>query len=225
MASGPTHSLFINTNKKALCFGYNDEGQCGQDERIPYDKPTLIKNLEELNITQVACGAKHSLFLTEQSEVYACGSNRHGQLGIGRRLKCVNMLTKPKLIDYHGPPIKKIGCGKDFSVLLAVDGSLYTFGSTKFGQLGMIGANIYSYILFFFIQKFCYQFDFFAGFDPNLDCVYSPMKVPLYKINRADGIVRMESDVFIMDFSCGDHHTVFYYSCIRMYYLIYSCST
>lgn len=129
--------MLINKNQKALCFGHNEKGQCGQDELFPYDKPTLIKHLENVSIIQVACGDKHSLFLTDTNEVYACGSNEHGQLGIASRLRHIKMVTKPILITRQVPPIKKIGCGQDFSVMLDIHGNLYTFGSAKFGQLGM----------------------------------------------------------------------------------------
>jgi hypothetical protein len=35
-------------------------------------------------VTQVAAGSGHTLFLTESAHVWAAGSNRHGQLGLGR---------------------------------------------------------------------------------------------------------------------------------------------
>ena len=31
----------------------------------------------------VACGESHSLFLTDGGDVYACGLNEHGKMGIG----------------------------------------------------------------------------------------------------------------------------------------------
>lgn len=137
IASGPSHTLFINSNLKALSFGHNDNGQCGQIGLTPLNRPTLIEHLKNVNIVQVACGEKHSLFLTEDNKVYACGSNEHGQLGMGSRLQWYKMAKKPNLISYYGSPIKKIGCGRKFSVLLDSDGHLHTCGSSKFGQLGM----------------------------------------------------------------------------------------
>lgn len=134
----------MNSNSKAFCFGQNENGQCGQDALIPFTKPTLIEHLRNLNIVQISCGEKHSLFLTDTNEVYACGCNAFGQLGIANGNQ---MVTKPSKIIHDVAPIKKIGCGQNFSVLLDTDGNLYTFGSSKFGQL---------------------------GYNPNNDCVYSP---------------------------------------------------
>lgn len=140
----------INQDFKAISFGQNESGQCGQDVPIPLTKPTLINHLKNLNIIQIGCGKGHSLFLTENNEVYACGNNERGQLGIGSRLKWCKKLPKPKKIVYDGPPVKKIGCGNEFSALLDTDGHLYMFGMSEFGQL---------------------------GYNPNTDCVYSARKV------------------------------------------------
>lgn len=119
-----------------MSFGCNEYGQCGQGELNTCHKPKLIENLESVNIIQVACGDKHSLFLSDCGIVYACGDNEYGQIGMGRRFN-LRVLKSPKRIDFHGPRIKKIGCGNNFSVLLDVDGNLYTFGCAEFGQLGM----------------------------------------------------------------------------------------
>ena len=34
-------------------------------------------------IKKIAAGASHSLCLTERGDVYSCGRNAHGQLGLG----------------------------------------------------------------------------------------------------------------------------------------------
>lgn len=39
------------------------------------------------SVTEVACGETHSLLLTKDGQVYACGSNDYGQLGHGQPRK------------------------------------------------------------------------------------------------------------------------------------------
>lgn len=39
-------------------------------------------------------------------------------------------------IRYKGPPIVKVACGADFSMILDCKGALYSFGSPEYGQLG-----------------------------------------------------------------------------------------
>ena len=48
----------------------------------------------------------------------------------------IDTITKPTQINYSGPPVIKVSCGKEFSMLLDVEGCVWTFGSQEFGQLG-----------------------------------------------------------------------------------------
>ena len=45
-------------------------------------------------------------------------------------------MKEPTLINYTGPPVIKVSCGKEFSMLLDLDGCVWTFGSQECGQLG-----------------------------------------------------------------------------------------
>lgn len=51
-------------DRKALSFGRNQHYQLGQPETTIYETPTLIPELENVNIIQAACGRNHTLFLT-----------------------------------------------------------------------------------------------------------------------------------------------------------------
>lgn len=126
--SGPcsAHSVLINMDRKALTFGRNQYGQLGQPNIETYEMPTLVPELEGLNIIRAACGRNHTLFLTDTGTVYACGDNKSGQCGIGT--STIPMVQKATRINYQGPPIIKVGCGGDFSAILDIKGNLYTFG-------------------------------------------------------------------------------------------------
>jgi alpha-tubulin suppressor-like RCC1 family protein len=58
--------------------------------------PKIIKDLNHTSITSVSCGARHTLFLSKNKEVYACGDGEHGQLGQGFTRK----EKTPKLISF-----------------------------------------------------------------------------------------------------------------------------
>lgn len=121
-------------DRKALSFGRNQFGQLGQPELKTYEKPTLIADLEHVNVIQAACGRNHSLFLTDTGVVYACGDNKSGQCGIGNN--STQVVQKPTRINYRGPQIIKVGCGAEFSAILDIKGNLHTFGLPEYGQLG-----------------------------------------------------------------------------------------
>ena len=39
---------------------------------------TCIEVFDHVRIKQIACGRYHTLFLTQEGEVYACGQHKHG---------------------------------------------------------------------------------------------------------------------------------------------------
>lgn len=127
------HSVLINMDRKAMTLGRNNFSQLGQPDLKTLEKPTLVPGLEGFNVIDAACGRNHTLFLTDTGLVYACGDNKSGQCGVGTSTA---MITKVTRINYTGPPIIKVGCGAEFSVILDVKGNLHTFGLPEYGQLG-----------------------------------------------------------------------------------------
>lgn len=50
------------------------------------DEPSVLQFSQKdrtTKITQVSCGASHSCFLSDKGDVFSCGNNDKGQLGIG----------------------------------------------------------------------------------------------------------------------------------------------
>lgn len=70
---------------------------------------------------------------SDKGQVYSCGENKFGQLGIGNQVPHV---AAPQRISYRGPPIRTIACGADFSMIADIRGNLYSFGCPEYGQLG-----------------------------------------------------------------------------------------
>jgi len=93
------------------------------------DRSTLVLVPSVGCIDYVVVGSAHSLLLTRNGEVFATGSNTHGQLGDGTHQ------------DRHGlilvrTNVKSIAAGSAHSVFLHEDGSAYTVGWNGWGQLG-----------------------------------------------------------------------------------------
>lgn len=136
-SSSSYHSLLVDADWKVFSFGRNASGQCGHDKLHTFNAPELVAGLSHVNVVQAAAGTKHSLFLTDEGVVYACGENKYGKLGIGTKYSKREIIATPTKIDYSGAAIVQIGCGADFSVILDIEGNLYTFGYPEYGQLGM----------------------------------------------------------------------------------------
>ncbi|XP_018574597.1 protein RCC2 homolog [Anoplophora glabripennis] len=183
------HCVLVTEDGKAMTFGRNPFGQLGLDNTVTKNSPELVPALENMNIIGAACGRHHTLFLTDTGTVYACGDNRSGQCGVGNLQP---QILTPTRINYRGPPIVKVGAGADFSVILDIKGGLHSFGLPEYGQLGHNTDGKY----FKTSTKLCFHFQ------------TSPKRIVLYIEKSKDGHVSPVDVTEIVDFSCGQNHTV-----------------
>ncbi len=78
-------SLFITTDNKVYSVGFNHRGQLGNGN---FENKTQLQHIsffDTINITKITSGNYHSLFLSEDGNVYSVGENSSGQLGIGTK--------------------------------------------------------------------------------------------------------------------------------------------
>ncbi|CAH1104575.1 unnamed protein product [Psylliodes chrysocephalus] len=183
------HTVLVSEEGKAMTFGRNPQGQLGLDDTASRTIPTLVPGLENMNIIGAACGRHHTLFLTDAGSVYACGDNKSGQCGVGNLQP---QILVPTRINYRGPPIIKLGAGADFSVILDIKGGLHSFGLPEFGQLGHNTDGKY----FKTSTKLCFNYQ------------TSPKRIVLYIEKSKDGHVSPVDVTEIVDFCCGQNHTV-----------------
>ena len=87
-------------------------------------------------------GAYHTLLLTESANVYACGLNNMGQLGVGvfdEEKKCMapDHTAEPLLVEgLEGKGVTALAGGEHHSVALTESGDVYAFGRGDNNQLG-----------------------------------------------------------------------------------------
>lgn len=85
------------------------------------------------NVASVTGGGGHTILLTESGDIYTCGSNNKGQLGLNATadvsvLSPVSLPSKSRVVMVTG--------GWDFSLAVTESHELYAWGSNAFGQLG-----------------------------------------------------------------------------------------
>ena len=94
--------------------------------------PALLLTIP-YSVNQVSCGLHHTVALVSNGQVYCWGSNSHGQLGRSK----VDAVVTPKLVRLPDTvTITQVAAGNNHTVLLASDGSVYTFGAYRQEQLG-----------------------------------------------------------------------------------------
>lgn len=128
ISAGLNHSLFLtNYFDLALACGDNTYGALGNNTTISQTKPVSVM----YSIKKISAGGSHSLFLKNDSTVWACGRNNQGQLG--------DSTTTGKLVPVK---VKNIsGCvsiagGLTHSLFGQNNGTYWSTGRNNMGQLG-----------------------------------------------------------------------------------------
>ena len=139
IAAGERFSLILDDDGTAYSFGANDVGQGGLGPVLGTAVATPIDttNLTGKTITQVAAGRFHSLLLADDGTVFSFGSNAEGQTGLGIDVGVTNIATQIDTTNLDGKTITKVAAGDRLSLLLTDDGSVFSFGSNRFGQTGL----------------------------------------------------------------------------------------
>lgn len=130
VSSGHYHSLAADSAGKAWAWGRNNNGQLGDGTTTKRSRPVRVGTLTAVHL--LAGGRDHSLALKNDGTVWAWGSNAFGQIGDGtstRRLSPVQVLGLTR-------PVIQIAAGREHSLALEDDGSVWAWGSNVYGQLG-----------------------------------------------------------------------------------------
>jgi alpha-tubulin suppressor-like RCC1 family protein len=73
-----------------------------------------------------------SMVISYDGNLYGCGYNGNGQLGLGNN----NTITLSMLASIGKTPVS-ISCGTQHTIILMSDGTIYGTGNNKYGQLGI----------------------------------------------------------------------------------------
>lgn len=147
IVAGTNYALAISKSGKLYAWGNNDKGQLGMEQLIVY-KPTQVPIDDQ--VASVATFSTHTFVTSQNSDIYAMGENRYGQLNNGTQTNTKTpvkirplsrRIAKPVHItdDKVLPAAKKLvslSSGYSMSIAIDEDGKVYTWGSSFLGCLG-----------------------------------------------------------------------------------------
>jgi alpha-tubulin suppressor-like RCC1 family protein len=130
VASGQDFGLGIQTDGTLWSWGYNHDGQLGQNNNANAYFPTQIGFDSDWAV--VAAGGRSAMAIKQDGTLFAWGENAHGQLGLGDQ--------GDKIVPEEvagGNVWREVAVGFNHTLAIKNDGSLWSWGENGFGQLGL----------------------------------------------------------------------------------------
>ena len=131
VATSGAHSLVVSDSGDVYSWGYCNLGQLGHSDYASQSKPKHVKALPGC-VCSVACGFCHSVAVLTTGLVYSWGWGGRGQLGHGAN----KSYPVPKLVEALPEPVRNVAAGGASSFAVSVNGRVYSWGSSEFGELG-----------------------------------------------------------------------------------------
>lgn len=135
IAAGGNHLLMLKTDKTVWGIGANNLGQLGDGTTNNQHSPVQVIGLT--NVVRIAAGADFSIAQKEDGTIWAWGLHRNGQLGPGGG--SLDFSAHPNPVQVTGLPAGiplDLSAGADFVLLVASDGTVWSWGNDGDAQLG-----------------------------------------------------------------------------------------
>jgi alpha-tubulin suppressor-like RCC1 family protein len=147
---GSHHSIILNEKNEIYVSGWNNYGQLGLGHNN--NEYSFIKLRDNFGkIKDIFCGKNHNIILNEKNELYVCGYNFYGQLGLGDN----NNRNKYEKLKHNFGNIVNIFCGFNNNFILNDKNEIFVCGINLFGQLGIgNNKNKYTYVKLDMNDKF-----------------------------------------------------------------------
>ena len=117
--------------------GYNDSGQCGVGRTGRVTKLREVQALRGKPVVQVysSNGCEHLAAVTQDGELFTCGYNARGQLGLGS----TTQVSTPRVVEgtLYNRRVVLVACSYYHTAVSTDADEVFTFGRNDHGQLGL----------------------------------------------------------------------------------------
>ena len=131
VAAGEVHSMGIRTDGSLWAWGVNSFGRLGDGTNVTRNSPVPIQPGTQWK--QVAAGEEHTVAIRADGTLWVWGRNTFGQLGVSGLLAGYTLI--PVQIQ-PGTLWQYVSAGRQHTMGLRIDGSLWAWGSNGYSQLG-----------------------------------------------------------------------------------------
>jgi alpha-tubulin suppressor-like RCC1 family protein len=130
VAGGREHVLALTPRGDVIAWGWNRHGQVGNGSTAATVRtPTTVLS----DVTDIGAGHYSSFAVAADGTVWSWGRNDTGQLGDGTM---TNRFSPHTVSGLAGHTIIDVAGGRNHAMALADDGTVFTWGNNRFGQLG-----------------------------------------------------------------------------------------
>ena len=139
-------NIFIKDSSDNLYIcGNNEYGELGTEATNKLEQYFYSDLIKKYNVDTLYYGIGYTLFLDISNDLYVCGDNQYGQLGLGNDISRMLKVTKiNKYLCKFG--YKNIDIRTNFSVITTSDDKLYFIGENDKGQLNIDEKTSVSYL-------------------------------------------------------------------------------
>jgi LruC domain-containing protein len=136
LSPGAGHTLAIKTDGTLWAWGENDYGEVGIGTVTAQGINTPVQVGNASNWAAISAGRYHSLAVTTDGSLYAWGRNNNASQAAGAGQLGNNTTTDSSVPILIGTGYSQVAAGTFFSAALKTDGTVWTWGWSKFDPLG-----------------------------------------------------------------------------------------
>ena len=133
--AGNGYTCALSSNGAAYCWGYNADGELGNNSTVNSLVPVAVSTsgvLSGVTLTQITVGQYSACGLSSAGGAYCWGLGTSGQLGNGGTTSS----SVPVAVSMGGIPVTAVDAGGLFACAVSTAATAYCWGANANGQLG-----------------------------------------------------------------------------------------